>query len=341
MVQYSAPSQATLLHWSPLTAHKYNLKAYNRFTQVQKRGWSTTSAENANRGRNVSTQQLLTENVPQQHQHQGTQKNSPAVTCSTVYTSTVQTVQTVQTDDGRRSGGWAFWAPSVYDRKARSRYGSSQVQSVVMTAEQILTSRLQKTKSWQEAQGWGEQPELFEHLQAKNGQIGALTASQVEAVVERLQLLLSQPLLLLQVLLPDEQRGLRLHEAPVVLQLLGGQLSRQEGGDEVLSPVQVILQIFGILPLFAQQTMATVQRLLSAETQEDKQHVVSLEGWIYSLSYTILLRTKKYVCLLLKLFEFMSYRTFRLMWCMEAHYCQKVIKIKMIFQWKCNYEIKS
>lgn len=77
MVQYSAPSQATLLHWSPLTAHKYNLKAYNRFTQVQKRGWSTTSAENANRGRNVSTQQLLTENVPQQHQHQGTQKNSP------------------------------------------------------------------------------------------------------------------------------------------------------------------------------------------------------------------------------------------------------------------------
>lgn len=97
--------------------------------------------------------------------------------------------------------------------------------------------------------------------------MSALVASQVEAVVERLQLLLSQPLLLLQVLLPDEQRGLRLHEAPVVLQLLGGQLARQEGGDEVLSPVQVILQIFGVLPLFAQQTMATVQRLLSAEKQ--------------------------------------------------------------------------
>lgn len=96
-----------------------------------------------------------------------------------------------------------------------------------------------------------------------------------QAVGERLQLLLSQPLLLLQVLLPDEQRGLGLHEAPVVLQLLGGQLTPQEGGDQVLPAVQVILQIFGVLPLFAQQTVATVQRLLSADT-EDKEHEIYL-----------------------------------------------------------------
>lgn len=91
--------------------------------------------------------------------------------------------------------------------------------------------------------------------------------SQIQAAGERLQLLLSQPLLLLQVLLPYEQRGLGLDEAPVVLQLLGRQLTGQEGGDHVLSPVQVILQIFGVLPLFAQQTVAAVQRLLSAETE--------------------------------------------------------------------------
>lgn len=92
-------------------------------------------------------------------------------------------------------------------------------------------------------------------------------SSQIQAVGEGLQPLLSQPLLLLQVLLLYEQRGLGLDEAPVVLQLLGRQLTGQEGGDHVLSPVQVILQIFGVLPLFAQQTVAAVQRLLRAETE--------------------------------------------------------------------------
>lgn len=121
----------------------------------------------------------------------------------------------------------------------------------------------------------------------------------MEAVGKRLQLLLSQPLLLLQVLLPDEQRGLSLHEAPVVLQLLGGQLTRQEGGDHVLSPVQVILQIFGVLPLFAQQTVAIVQRLLRKEKEgeEDILYLLQITD-VSSLSYMIKLRT--YVCLLLK-----------------------------------------
>lgn len=91
--------------------------------------------------------------------------------------------------------------------------------------------------------------------------------SQIQAVGERLQLLLPQPLLLLQVLLPDEQRGLGLDKVPVVLQLLGRQLAGQEGGDHVLPAVQVILQIFGILSLFTQQTVAAVQRLLSGETE--------------------------------------------------------------------------
>lgn len=53
----------------------------------------------------------------------------------------------------------------------------------------------------------------------------SLLSSQVEAVGKGLQLLLSQPLFLLQVLLSDEQRGLSLDEATVVLQLLGGQLT--------------------------------------------------------------------------------------------------------------------
>lgn len=99
--------------------------------------------------------------------------------------------------------------------------------------------------------------------------LSLLLPSHIQAVGKGLQLLLSQPLLLLQVLLTDEQRGLGLDEAPVVLQLLGRQLTRQEGRDQVLSPVQVILQIFGVLPLFAQQTVATVQGLLSAETETE------------------------------------------------------------------------
>lgn len=104
--------------------------------------------------------------------------------------------------------------------------------------------------------------------------------SQTQAVGERLQLLLSEPLLLLQVLLTYEQRGLGLDEAPVVLQLLGRQLTGQEGGDHVLSPVQVILQIFGILPLFAQQTVAAVQRLLSAETERSDKSCMTLTRFV-------------------------------------------------------------
>lgn len=44
-----------------------------------------------------------------------------------------------------------------------------------------------------------------------------ISPSQIQAAGKGLQLLLSQPLLLLQVLLPDEQRRLGLDEAPVVL----------------------------------------------------------------------------------------------------------------------------
>lgn len=91
--------------------------------------------------------------------------------------------------------------------------------------------------------------------------------SQTQAVRKRFQLLLPELLLLLQVLLLDEQRGLGLDEAPVVLKLLGRQLARQEGADQALSPVQVVLQIFGVFPLFAQQAVATVQGLLSGENK--------------------------------------------------------------------------
>lgn len=146
-------------------------------------------------------------------------------------------------------------------------------------------------------------PCLFEHWERKEESVLVLLLpSQIQAVGEGLQLLLSQPLLLLHVLLPNEQRGLGLDEAPVVLQLLGGQLTWQEGGDQVLSPVQVILQIFGILPLFAQQAVATVQRLLSAETEgkEDKLHLISSTGYISSLSYMILLGKRNTLGLLLQ-----------------------------------------
>lgn len=86
---------------------------------------------------------------------------------------------------------------------------------------------------------------------------------QTEAGGQSLQLLLSQTLPLLQVFLADQQRGLGLDEASVVLQLLGRQLPGQEGGDQVLPAVQVVLQVFGVLPLFAQETVAAVQRFLS------------------------------------------------------------------------------
>ena len=120
--------------------------------------------------------------------------------------------------------------------------------------------------------------------QVKNERRHLQLPSKVEAVGERLQLLLSQPLLLLQVLLLDEQRGLGLDKPPVVLQLLGRQLARQEGGDQVLSAVQVILQIFGILPLFAQQTVAIVQRLLEWRDEEKLLIIPELKLYYYYIT---------------------------------------------------------
>lgn len=42
MIQYIAPSQATLFLLKPSRRLKYNLKAYNRFPQVQIQGCSAT-----------------------------------------------------------------------------------------------------------------------------------------------------------------------------------------------------------------------------------------------------------------------------------------------------------
>lgn len=78
-------------------------------------------------------------------------------------------------------------------------------------------------------------------------------------------MLLPEPLLFVQVFLADEERGFVLDEAPVLLQLVLRQLFGQERGDHALTPVQVVLQVLGIVPLFAQEVMSTDQRFLQKE----------------------------------------------------------------------------
>lgn len=55
------------------------------------------------------------------------------------------------------------------------------------------------------------------------------------------------------------------------MQLLGRQLPRQEGRHLALPPVQVVLQVFGVVPLFAQQTVAAVQGLLRRERERERE----------------------------------------------------------------------
>lgn len=82
------------------------------------------------------------------------------------------------------------------------------------------------------------------------------------AVEKSLELLLPEPLLFLQGFLADEERGFVLDEAPVLLQLDLRQVFGQECGDHALTPLQVVLQVLGIFPLFTQELMSAKQRFL-------------------------------------------------------------------------------
>lgn len=104
---------------------------------------------------------------------------------------------------------------------------------------------------------------MFEiYSQRRRGKFGA---SWRNAVEKSLKLLLPKPLLLLQVFLADEQRGFVLDEAPVLLQLDLRQLFGQQCGDHALTPLQVVLQVLGIFPLFTQELMSAEQRFLREE----------------------------------------------------------------------------
>lgn len=90
---------------------------------------------------------------------------------------------------------------------------------------------------------------------------------------QRLQLLLGQPLLLLQLLVPDEQVGCGLQEAVVEQQLLVAELLLQEGRHHLLPPLQVLLQLAGIPPLLAEQPMAAVQGALQRKERKRKKRI--------------------------------------------------------------------
>lgn len=95
---------------------------------------------------------------------------------------------------------------------------------------------------------------------------------------QRLQLLLGQPLLLLQLLVPDEQVDCGLQEAVVEQQLLVAELLLQEGRHHLLPPLQVLLQLAGIPPLLAEQPMAAVQGALQRKERKRKKRILKKEG---------------------------------------------------------------
>lgn len=102
---------------------------------------------------------------------------------------------------------------------------------------------------------------------------GSFCCSSSRPSTQCLQLLLGQPLLLLQLLVPDEQVGCGLQEAVVEQQLLVAELLLQEGRHHLLPPLQVLLQLVGILPLLAEQTMAAIQGALQRKGRKRKKRI--------------------------------------------------------------------
>lgn len=77
-------------------------------------------------------------------------------------------------------------------------------------------------------------------------------------------LLLAQLYFVIQLPLLDEECGLHFHEVLVVLELLGGQVIGQDVQHHALPPVQVLLELPGILMLASQNLPLLIQRTLRA-----------------------------------------------------------------------------
>lgn len=75
-------------------------------------------------------------------------------------------------------------------------------------------------------------------------------------------LLLAQLYFVIQLPLLDEECGLHFHEVLVVLELLGGQVIGQDVQHHALPPVQVLLELPGILMLASQNLPLLIQRTL-------------------------------------------------------------------------------
>lgn len=73
--------------------------------------------------------------------------------------------------------------------------------------------------------------------------------------------------LLFEVLLFDQQGGLELNEVSVALELLLREVFGEDASDHPLPAVQVLLQVFCILPLPGQELVPFVQRLLMGVKQ--------------------------------------------------------------------------
>lgn len=76
---------------------------------------------------------------------------------------------------------------------------------------------------------------------------------QRQTVHQALELLLAQLDLVLQLALLDDEGRLHLHEVAVVVQALGVQVGLHDARHQPLAPVQVLLQLLGILVLAHQQ----------------------------------------------------------------------------------------
>lgn len=81
------------------------------------------------------------------------------------------------------------------------------------------------------------------------------------------QLLLPLPYEVVEVALANQKGGFGADEAAVVLELWFGEVARQDGVDHTLPPVQVLLQLLGIVSLTEEQRALVKEGVLKRRQQ--------------------------------------------------------------------------
>lgn len=111
-----------------------------------------------------------------------------------------------------------------------------------------------------------------------------------QALSQSCQLLLPLPYEVVQVALTNQKGGFGADEAAVVLELQFGEVAGQDGVDQVLPPVEVLLQLQGVFSLTEEQRAFVMEGVLSRRRQQNSYQFTQNLVYHQYFSYSCLCR---------------------------------------------------